>query len=204
MGRQQKKELVRLAAAHALRKEQEEAEAQKAARSAGKTVESVFYFLSKMTVQVMVVADRRTATMIHVNAIMISAVVALLLRKIEEQRYLLLPTMVLLAVNLVVIFISIYSMRVGRNHARRAASAGPGANVFVFDPEAPVSLQQYQESMSAIALDGPRMQKAMVEQLYFSRELLKQRARALRVTYDVFIYGLAGSLAVFAFVLLRR
>ena len=99
-----------------LRKQQEEAAAQKAdeakvAKGAGKTVESVFYFLTKMTVQLMVLADRRTSTMIHVNAIMISAVVALLLRKIEDQRYLLAPTLVLLAVNLIVIFIAIYSMR---------------------------------------------------------------------------------------------
>ena len=186
------------------KRNKEKADEAKVARGAGKTVESVFYFLSKMTVQVMVAADRRTATMIHVNAIMISAVVALLLRRIEQQRHLLAPTIVLLGVTLVVIFIAIYSMRVGRNQARAAAARWPGANVFVFDPEAQISLQQYQESIHALSLDTPLMQKAMVEQLYFSRELLQQRARALRLTYDVFIYGLAVSPAVFAFVLLRR
>jgi predicted metal-dependent HD superfamily phosphohydrolase len=189
-----------------LREQQEEAAAQKdaeakAAKGAGKTVESVFYFLTKMTVQVMALADRRTSTMIHVNAIMISAVVALLLRKIEEQRYLLAPTLVLLAVNLIVIFVAIYSMRL---KPRRWEGPGHGSNVFIFDSTVPVSLEQYQQSMAALALDGPGLQKAMVDQLYFSRGVLTQRAKALRVTYDVFIYGLALSLAAFAFVLVRQ
>ena len=38
----------------------------------------------------------------------------------------------------------------------------------------------------------------------FSRILLNERARALRLTYDVFIYGLALALAVLAFVLVRQ
>jgi len=188
-----------------LRKQQDEAAAQKAeeakvAKGAGKTVESVFYFLTKMTVQLMVLADRRTSTMIHVNAIMISAVVALLLRKIEEQRYLLAPTLVLLAVNLVVIFIAIYSMRLERPQV--PGGAGRGATVFTFD--AGVSMQQYEEAMGLLAGDGATMQKTMIEQLYASRKVLNRRAQALKVTYDVFIYGLALSLGVFAFVLIRR
>jgi len=189
-----------------LREQQEEAaerraEEEKAKRGAGKTVENVFYFFTKMVIQVMSVADRRTSTMIHVNAIMISAVVAFLLRRIETQRYLLVPTLVLLAVNLIVIFISVYSMRLG---PLRRAQTSHATNVFVFDNSAHVSLEQYQESMNALAVDGPGLQQAMIQQLYFSREILNQRRRALRLTYDVFIYGLAFSLAVFAFVLVRR
>jgi hypothetical protein len=44
----------------------------------------------------------------------------------------------------------------------------------------------------------------MVDQLYFSRVVLNQRRRALRLTYDVFIYGLVLSIASFAFVLVRQ
>jgi Family of unknown function (DUF5706) len=189
-----------------LREQQDEAEErradeEKAKKGAVKTVENVFYFFTKMVIQVMSVADRRTSTMIHVNAIMISAVVAFLLRRIETQRYLLVPTLVLLAVNLVVIFISVYSMRIGPMRREQASHA---TNVFVIDNAAPVSLEQYQESMNALAVDGPGLQQAMIQQLYFSREILNQRRRALRLTYDVFIYGLAFSLAVFAFVLVRQ
>jgi len=42
-----------------------------------------------------------------------------------------------------------------------------------------------------------------MEHLYFVRKMLLDRQRALRITYDVFIYGLALSLVVFAVALLR-
>jgi Family of unknown function (DUF5706) len=194
-----------------LRKQQEKTaleksgEATKLAKGAGKTVENVFYFLTKMTVQLLVLADRRTATMIHVNALMISAVLTLLVRKLDTQRYLLAPTLVLLAVNVIVIFIAVWSMRQGRGGRARSVSRDPrGDAAVVFAIDADVSLEQYQEAMSVIAEDGAALQKTMVEQLYAGRSVLNQRTRGLRFTYDAFIYGLAFSLAVFAFVLVRR
>jgi hypothetical protein len=126
-------------------------------------------------------------------------VVALLLRKIEEQRYLLAPTLVLLAVNLIVIFIAIYSMRLERP---QALGRGPGGTVFTFDGG--VSMQQYEEAMGLLAADGASMQKTMIQQLYVSRKRLNRRAQALKITYDVFIFGLALSLGVLAFVLIRQ
>jgi Family of unknown function (DUF5706) len=140
--------------------------------------------------------------MIHVNALMISAVVGLLLRRIETQRYLLAPTLVLLGVNLVVLFVAVYSMRLGRPPQIRGVPRAEAAKVFMFDAE--VSLAEYQEAMSQLALDGQTLQKAMIEQLYRGRTVMNQRARALRITYDVFIYGLALSLGVFGLVLIRQ
>ena len=180
-------------------------EAMKVAKGAGKTVENVFYSLTKMTLQLMAIADRRTATMIHVNALMISAVLTLLVRKLDTNRYLLAPTLVLLAVNIVVIFIAVWSMRNRRAGPVQAGSHAPSNHAAaIFALNADVSLEQYQEAMNVIAADGAMLQKTMVEQLYARRTILSQRTRGLRATYDAFIYGLAFSLAVFAFVLIRR
>ena len=74
--------------------------------------------------------------------------------------------------------------------------------MFAFD--AGLSLEQYEQAMNMLASDGATLQKTMVEQLFVSRSLINRRAKALKVTYDVFIYGLAFSLAVFAFVLIRQ
>ena len=84
----------------------------------------------------------------------------------------------------------------------QAMGRGPGATVFTFD--AGVSMQQYEDAMGLLAADGATMQKTMIEQLFVSRKVLNRRAQALKVTYDVFIFGLALSLGVFAFVLIRR
>ena len=52
-----------------------------AAKGAGKTVESVFYFITKMTLQVTTLADRRTATMIHGLALSLAAFAFVLVRQ---------------------------------------------------------------------------------------------------------------------------
>src|SRR5207248_1237539 len=148
-------------------------------------------------------ADRRTSTMIHVNAIMISFVIAPLLRRLDSERYLIVPTLFLLTVNLVAIFVSIYSMRSARSSLAHEEAQRHEANLLVFTNLEPVSLQEYLDRMNRLALDVPGLQKSMLEHLYFVRKLLVERQRALRITYDVFIYGLALSVLVFVVALLR-
>src|SRR5438067_463175 len=98
---------------------EQRAEQAKVSKGVGKTVESVFYYLTKIQVGLVALADRRTSRMIHVNAIMISIVIGLLLRRLESERYLIVPTLFLLTVNLVAIFVSIYSMRSARSSLAR-------------------------------------------------------------------------------------
>ncbi len=173
------------------------AEQAKLSKGAGKTVEGIFYYLTKIQVGLIGLADRRTSTMVHVNAIMISIVVGLLLRRLESERYLLVPTLILLTVNLVVIFISIYSMRSARSSVLKQERRMHEANLLLFTNELPLALSDYVERMNRIALDVQGLQTTMLEHMYFVRKMLLDRQRALRLTYDVFIYGLAVSLVAF-------
>ncbi len=182
---------------------EERAEQAKASKSVGKTVESIFYYLTKLQVGLVSLADRRTSTMIHVNAIMISIVVGLLLRRVDSERYLLVPTLVLLTVNMVVIFVSIYSMRAARSTLAGEEAQTHDANLLAFTNDASVSLEEYSARINRLALDVPALQKTMIEQMYFVRKMLLARQRAMRLTYDIFIYGLAVSIVVFAAALIR-
>ena len=142
--------------------------------------------------------------MIHVNAIMISIVIGLLLRHFDSERYLLVPTVVLLTVNLVAIFVSIYSMRSARSTLVKDEWRIHDANLLLFTNDTPLSLPEYAQRIKRLALDVPGLQASMIEHLYFVRKMLVDRQRALRITYDVFIYGLALSLLVFAVAWMRR
>ena len=183
---------------------EERAEKAKLSKGAGRTVEDIFYYLTKIQVGLVGLADRRTSTMVHVNAIMISLVIGLLVRRLDTERYFLIPTLFLLTVNLIAIFVSIYSMRSSRSSVLRDEVRTHEANLLLFTNDVSLSMPEYLEQMTRIALDGPGLQKAMMEHLYFVRKMLLNRQRALRITYDVFIYGLALSLLVFAVTLIRR
>ncbi len=182
---------------------EDQAEQVKASRTIGKTVESIFYYLTKMQVDLVNLADRRTSTMIHVNAIMISIVVGLLLRRLDSERYLLVPTLFLLTVNLVVIFVSIYSMRAARSTLTAEEEHTHASNLLAFTNEAPMSLQEYSTRINHLAVDVPALQRTMIDQMYFVRKMLLARQRAMRATYAIFIYGLAASIVVFAVALVQ-
>ena len=56
-------------------------------------------------------ADNKAHIMITVNSIILSAVISLLLRKLDENSYLMIPTFMLLAASLITIIFSILATR---------------------------------------------------------------------------------------------
>jgi len=52
--------------------------------------------------------------------------------------------------------------------------------------------------------DSEIVQTSLFEYLYFTRNLLIHRKRALQLSYDVFIYGLAMSVVLFTIAILWR
>jgi hypothetical protein len=180
------------------------AQAEKAERGLGKTIEDLYSDITRNQFKLFNVADRRTATMVHVNAIMISLVGALLLRHLDSHPQYLLPTLLLLAVNLASIVISIFSMRAPRSMKRILGgidgdAAAHDSNMLLIMNPVPVTRDQYHKDMEELARDVPALRNTMIEATYFVRRILHWRAQMLRLTYDVFIGGLC--LAVFAFVI---
>jgi len=205
--------LVRL---HGLLREQREeaaterAQADKAEKGVGKTVEDLYNDITKNQLKILNVADRRTATMVHVNAIMISLTAALLVRHIESHPHLLVPTLVLLAVNLIAILISILSMRAPRSlksllrGMTEEEAAACDRNLLLSLNPMPTTRDEYYEDMEKLARDLPALRTTMIDATYFGRRILNWRARMLRWTYDVFLGGLFVAVSAFVIASLRR
>jgi pycsar effector protein len=189
----------------ALRRQQQELESTVATR-VGKGAETMFYHFTRIQLGVLGLADRRNNTMIHVNAIMISVVVALLAGRIETDRDLLLPTVLLLCVNVTVVLLAIYSMRGGRRAPMLSAEEADAhdANLLTFTNHTPVSLSDFTERMNGFLTDPQDFQRKVIENLYFGRRVLTRRAKALRLTYGVFMYGIAAAVLAFIVAMARR
>jgi hypothetical protein len=134
-----------------------------------------------------------------------SIAVALLARRISTERDLLLPTCVLLVVNLTVVFLAVHSLRAPRKMAITGEDARlHQANILAFTNEHPFSLSEYAAKMSRLVTDPVHFQSQVVEHLYIGRKLLQDRTKALRRTYDVFMYGVALATVAFIVTLARR
>ena len=181
-----------------------------AAKRLGRSAETIFYHFTRIHIGLVGLADRRTSTMIHVNAIMMSIVVALLARRIQTEKDLLLPTVLLLCVNVTVVFLAIYSMRAGRRglFGRSSLSAAEArehdANLLALTNETTLSLSEYAEQMSGLLADPVQFQRRVIEDLYFGRRVLVERGKTLRLTYGIFIYGVTLAIVVFVVTVMRR
>ena len=189
---------------------EERAQEEKAEKGLGKTVEELYSDINSNQFKLMNLADRRTATMVHVNAIMISLTVALLVRHIDTHPELLIPTMVLLVVNLVAVLISILSMRAPRSMKSVLSGLDADAveahdnNLLLLVNSMPMSRREYSERMEKLARDLPALRQTMIDATYFVRRILNWRAQMLRLTYDVFMVGLFVSVAAFLIAALHK
>ena len=185
--------------------EQERVDDEKSvAKQVGKSADNLFYHFTRVQLGLIGLADRRTSTMIHVNAIMISIVVALLARRIQTDRDLLVPAVFLLIVNLAVVFLSIGSLRAGKMRLSAEQANALDRNPISFFNDASLSLGEYTERMNEVVADAPLFQRKVMEHLYFVREVLKERGNSLRLTYRVFLYGITLATLGFVVVLAGR
>ena len=192
-----------------LRKNRDEVEEQKqeetkSSRGMGKVIQDIYSIQLRALIRLFAIADRRTSTMIRVNALMIGIIVALLGKRIAEERTLLWPTIALLAMNLVVIFQSVFSMSGTLARVPAAEGEARDNNLLAFTNEIPLTLQQFVGRMRELAYDPAALQRSVLENLFYARMFLIRRRRALVVTYGLFIAGLALSASLFAMTLIRQ
>ena len=117
------------------------------------------------------------------------------------------PTLLLLAVNVSTILVSIYSMRVGRKGMQRVWGADAPVyerNLLSLFNQTPLSLDDFIVGMNRLAADPAALKQALLEELYFQRQLMLMRRKMLVISYDVFIIGLAIALLAFGVALFRR
>jgi hypothetical protein len=182
------------------------ADAEKEFKGVGRTVESLYREVNRSQLQMLGLTDKRTSTMVHVNAIMISLIVGLLLRHIDERHHLLVPTIILLAVNLATIFISIASMRLSRaaSGVQDVDGDAHDANLLTLTNPLPMNRHEYSFRIEKLAQDAPALRKSMIEATYFARRMLAWRGQMVRLSYDVFIGGLVVSVVAFVVAILHK
>ena len=72
------------------------------------------------------------------------------------------------------------------------------------DRPVPREVHVLQPEVAVPVADAPLFQQKVIEHLYFTRNVLAERGKALRLTYNVFIVGITLAVAVFVVVLSRR
>jgi predicted metal-dependent HD superfamily phosphohydrolase len=164
-------------------------------------IETMFRVSSSNHQRLSDMADNKAHIMITVNSIILSAVISLLLRKRDDNSYLMIPTFMLLGASLITIIFSILATRpsIPNGYFTKKDIEEKKVNLLFFGNYYRMKLPDYKEGMEKMMEDKEFLYGSLIMDGYAQGIVLGKKYHLLRISYNVFMFGLI--LSVIAFIL---
>jgi hypothetical protein len=184
-------------------KDKEKKEKKKKTKRPDRGVETMFRITAANQQRLSNQADNKAHIMISVNSIIISVALGLIVRKLDENRNLAIPTMILLLVNTITI---IYSVLATRHKVPTAGLSGmitreqienKGGNLLFFGDFFKMEWEDYKWGMGKMMGDREYLYGTMVRDVYLHGKVLARKFRLLQISYTIFMYGIAMSIIAY-------
>ena len=145
-------------------------------------------------------ADHKANLMLSINTIMISITVSVLVPKLENTPYLVLPTVILLLVCLSSIILATLSTRpkVKKGEVTLEDIRQKKSNLLFFGNFFNMKLEDFQWGMMEMIRDPDFQYNSMTRDLYFLGKVLSKKYRYLTYCYNIFMFGMIVAVLLFA------
>jgi predicted metal-dependent HD superfamily phosphohydrolase len=166
-----------------------------------KGADTMFKITSNNSQRLSGLADNKAHILITVNSIILSAIISMLLRKLSENAYLMIPTLILLGVSLTSMIFAILSTRpaLPRKFSVLHNKEIDQINLLFFGNFYHLKMEEYVEGMHRLMRDQEHLYDTLIKDVYLQGKVLGKKYFLLRVAYTVFMFGLIG--AVLAFII---
>ncbi len=165
-----------------------------------KGIETMFRITSSNNQRLSDMADNKAQLLITVNSIILSLIVSLVLRRLEDNAFLILPTFILLMVALSCIIFSILATRPSipdgfftDNDLERKK-----VNLLFFGNFYKMALSDYSKGMVKVMNDKEFLYGTLITDVYSQGVVLGRKYKLIRIAYNIFMFGLIA--AVLAYV----
>jgi predicted metal-dependent HD superfamily phosphohydrolase len=164
-----------------------------------KGIQTMLRLTSENHMRLSDMADNKANILISVNAIIISVILSVLIRKIEVDRHLTIPTMIFLASSLTTIVLAILSTRpkITTGNFTRDQVLNRQTNLLFFGNFHKVKLEEYKWGMSTMMRDPNYLYGSVVDDIYYLGQVLGRKYRLVRIAYNVFMIGIITSAIAF-------
>ncbi len=162
-------------------------------------IETMFKVTIHNHLELSSMADAKANIMISVNSIIVSVVLSVLVRRLEEYPNMIIPTLILLTVNVLTIVFAILAVRpkILKGTITEEDFKSKKANLLFFGNFNNMSLEVYTRRMKEMMREKDYLYENMINNIYFMGIVLIKKYRWLRVAYNIFMYGFI--LAILAF-----
>jgi len=162
-------------------------------------IETMFRTTSKNHMELSAIADNKANIMISINSIILSVMVSVLIRKLEEYPHMTIPAVLLTIVCLTTIVFAVLATRpnVSKGKFERYDIINKETNLLFFGNFHRMSLKDYQWGMKEMLQDADYLYGSMIKDIYFLGTVLGKKYRLLRMSYTIFMYGFVLSILGF-------
>jgi predicted metal-dependent HD superfamily phosphohydrolase len=165
-----------------------------------KGIETMFKISASKNIRISEMADSKAHIMISVNSIIISVVLGLTIKNLDEHRNLIVPTIILLAVNLTTIIYSVLATRpkIADGFFTKADVDNKSVNLLYFGSYYNMNFKEYHEGLKAMMADKEFLYGTLTKDTFWQGKVLGRKYRLLRTSYTIFLYGIVTAVAAFA------
>ena len=137
--------------------------------------------------------------MISINALILSIMISVLFRKLEEYAHMVVPSVILTLVCLSTIVIGIIATRpnISKGKFTRDNIKNKETNLLFFGNFHSMRLADYEWAMKEMLKDPDYLYASLIRDIYFLGAVLGKKYRLLRLAYNVFMFGFVSSVIAF-------
>jgi len=164
-----------------------------------KGIQTMLRLTSENHLRLSEMADNKANILISVNAIIISVILSVLLRKLQEEVYLVIPTIIFLLVSVTTIVISILATRpkISGGTFTEQEVKQKKVNLLFFGNFHKATYEQYDVAMRDMMLDTDYLYTTLIKDIYFLGKVLGRKYKLIRLAYNVFMIGIVISVLAF-------
>ncbi|PZR25256.1 MAG: phosphohydrolase [Citrobacter freundii] len=162
-------------------------------------IETMFRISSANHQRLSDMADSKANIMISTNSIILSVLLSVLLRKLEDNQNLVIPTILLLIVCVVTMVCSILATRpaIPPGIFTQQQIDEKKVNLLFFGNFYRMSYEEYDKGMKEMMNDRDFLYGSLTRDVYSQGVVLGRKYRLLRAGYNVFMYGIVISVLAF-------
>lgn len=164
-------------------------------------IQTMLRLTSENHVELSNMADGKASILISVNAIIISVILSVLIRRIEVDTHLTIPTFIFLSSSLATIIIAILATRpkISQGNFSREDILNKNTNLLFFGNFYSTKVNEYKWAMNTMMRDPDYLYSSLIMDIHQLGVVLARKYKLIRLAYTVFMIGIL--ISVFAFMI---
>jgi predicted metal-dependent HD superfamily phosphohydrolase len=165
-----------------------------------KGIQTMLRLTSENHLKLSDMADNKANILISVNAIIISIILTVLLRQLEYEPYLTVPSIIFLSVSVATIVISILATRpkISGGTFTNQDIMDKRTNLLFFGNFHRASFEEYNIAMRNMMVDTDYLYGSLIKDIYHLGTVLGRKYKLIRLAYNIFMIGIVISVIAFA------